>query len=192
MPEQFVLKCNHDSGSVCICKDKKTFDKEAAVRKLNAALKTNLFWKGREWAYKKVKPCIFAEQYMEDESGSELKDYKIFCFNGEPFFVQVIYNRFDSSKCNYYDFNWKRLEMHHRVFSSVGEIEQPSNLDEMQRLARALSKGWPFLRVDFYSVRGKTYFGELTFYPAAGILKVSPIEWNLRLGELITLPELKK
>lgn len=187
-----MLKCNHDSGSVCICKDKRTFDKEAAVRKLNAALKTNLFWKGREWAYKKVKPCIFAEQYMEDESGSELKDYKIFCFNGEPFFVQVDYDRFAGHKRNYYDFNWKKVEMSYGEFPSVREIERPENLEEMQQLARKLSEGWPFLRVDFYYIQGKIYFGELTFYPEAGALQIRPREWNLRLGELIKLPEIKK
>lgn len=193
LPDQFVLKCNHDSGSVCVCKDKKTFNKEAAIKKLNAAMKKGSFyWYAREWAYKNVTPCIFAEKFLEDESGKELKDYKFYCFNGEPLLAEVFYDRFEQQKRNFYNTNWEKLEMTYRGVPSVRDIECPQNFEEMLQLARKLSKGWPFLRVDFYSVSGKTYFGELTFYPAAGSAKFAPSEWNLRLGELITLPEVKK
>lgn len=162
---------------------------------MNAAVQTNLFWIGREWAYKEVDPCIFAEQYMEDESGVELKDYKFLCFNGEPYIVEVVFDRASKvPKNNFYDLNWQYVDVTYTGFPTNKnfEVPRPEKLDEMIALARKLSKDWPFMRVDFYSIHGRIYFGELTFYPTSGSHQLIPDEWNLRLGELITLPEIKK
>lgn len=190
LPDQFVLKCNHDSGSACICKDKAHFDREAAKQKLRQAMKRNYYWAGREWAYRQVTPCIFAEKYMEDESHRELKDYKVFCFGGKPYFIQVDFNRFAGHKRKIYDPDWIDIDiaLGFPTDPSV-HIEKPEKLDEMLRLAEKLSEGFPFVRVDFYSIYDKLYFGEMTFYPGGGQEIFKPKEWDARLGELIQLPK---
>lgn len=190
LPNQFVLKCNHDSGSVCICKDKSNFDVSFAKEKLRLALKRNFYWGGREWAYKNVVPYIFAEQYMEDESHEELKDYKVFCFNGKAHFVQVDFGRFSQHGRNCYDLDWNYLnvEYNYPTNSSVA-IKKPEKLEEMISLAEKLAEGFPFVRVDFYSINDKLYFGEMTFYPEAGQAWFKPKEWDVRFGALLELPK---
>lgn len=193
LPNQFVLKCNHDSKSVCICKDKKSFDIERAKRFLEPRLKVNGYWYGREWPYKNVVPRIFAEKYMEDSTTSELRDYKFFCFNGKPVYCQVISDRTSNETIDFYDMDWQ-----HQSFTGLALPKKPFNnypvpipisFDKMKKSAEILSKGIPFVRVDFYEINGKMYFGELTFYPAAGLGVFSPDEWNYKLGDMINLPD---
>ena len=189
LPNQFVLKCNHDSGSVCICRDKASFDREGAVRKLRAALHRDMFYAGREWVYKNVERKVFAEKFMVDESGTELKDYKIFCMNGEPEIIQVDYGRFTKHMRNIYDKEWNRLEMEIEYPSDASHvIDRPAKLQEMLQLARRLSARVPHLRADFYSIDDKLYWGELTFFHGSGMEQFRPEEWDERLGKLIVLP----
>lgn len=188
LPEQFVLKCNHDSGSVIICTDKTHFDISEAKKKLNYCLKHNFWYLGREWPYKNVEPCIIAEKYMVDESGSELKDYKIFNFNGEPELIQVDFDRFKQHKRNLYDTNWNMLDIIIEYPSDRERLlSKPKQLDKMLDLARMLSKDVPFLRTDFYSIGDKIFFGELTFFCESGFGKIAPVEYEVYLGNKIKL-----
>lgn len=194
LPNQFVLKCTHDSGSVVICRDKSTFDMEKAREKLARKLKSNLFWHGREWPYKNVKPRILAEKYMEDKSLGELRDYKFFCFGGKVKCFKIDYDRFLEHRANYYRPDCGLLRFGEAVCPPDFErkISFPDSLEKMVELAEKLSCGQPFLRVDFYDVNGQLYFGELTFFPASGFGPFVPEEWDLTLGEWIDLPESKK
>jgi hypothetical protein len=188
LPNEFVLKCTHDSASVIICKNKKEFDIQKAVKKLNKALKYNFYWYGREWPYKNVNPQIIAEKYMVDESGIELKDYKCFCFNGEPKLIQVNFSRFTKPKKNMYDCDWNYLPItSHFPTEPEAKIDKPIKLDEMIGLAKRLSNNQSFLRVDFYCISGKIYFGELTFFPGSGFISYEPDEWNINMGDWMKL-----
>lgn len=194
LPEQFVLKCNHDSGNVFICKDKQNFPKNEIKKKLKKALKKNLFWWGREWPYKNVPRKMIAEKYMVDESGYELKDYKFMCFNGEVKCSFICSNRYSKGGLHvtFFDRDWNVMPFE-RHYPAVKEgLPKPVNYDKMIELAEKLSKNIPFLRVDFYEVDGKIYFGELTFYPGNGMEEFTPEEWDYKLGEWIKLPEVKE
>ena len=193
LPNLFVLKCNHDSGSICICRDKKTFDKAKAISKLKAAMKRDMYWDGREWPYKNVKPRILAEKFMVDESG-HLRDYKFYCFNGEPKVFLVATDRFSAhgTYFDYFDMDGNNLP-----FSQGGENNPvtpalPSNFEEMKSIARKLSKGIPHVRIDLYCVEGKVYFGEYTFFDSSGFEKFTPQEWDETLGGWLTLPAKRK
>lgn len=190
LPEQFVLKCNHDSKSVCICKDKKTFDFDAAKKKLNTKLRLNQFAYGREWPYKNVEPLILAEKYMEDESGG-LQDYKVLCFNGQPKLIQLHRGRFTEEYTqDFYDVNWNRQDFNQKG-EKMAELPapQPEFLKEMLELSARLSKGIPHIRVDWYYAEHQLYFGELTFFDAAGYDEFVPDEYNGILGSWIELPK---
>lgn len=189
LPDSFVLKCTHDSASVVICEDKKNFDKSAAKKKIEKSLKLNYYINGREWPYKAVEPRVIAEKLMKDETSKDLKDYKFFCFDGKVQYFKIDFDRFTNHRANYYD-----CERNIQPFGEVvcpndlsRNLEIPDNLREMINLAEKLSVDIPFVRVDFYSINNKIYFGELTFFPAGGFGKFYPEEWDLKLGTLITL-----
>lgn len=192
LPNQFVIKCTHDSGGLIICKDKTKLNIKEARKKISKSLKRNYFYTGREWPYKNVKPRIIAEQYMVDESGTELKDYKFFCFNGEPKLLFVAKDRPYATKFNYYDMDFKKLpfKQHYKNFNDY--IEKPKGFEKMIELSRKLSKDIPHVRVDFYDINGKVYFGELTFYHFSGFEKFEPEEWDRILGDMLKLPKEKK
>lgn len=192
LPNQFVIKCNHDSGGLVICKDKSKLDIESARKKINKSLKTNYYYSGREWPYKNVKPRIIIEKYMEDSNKSDLIDYKLFCFNGIPKIVLVCSERFSSSNMceTWFDMDWKLIDMTesgHRVDST---ISKPKQLKKMVELSKKLSKNIPFIRVDWYEIGDKLYFGELTFYPASGFEKFEPKEWNKKIGDMLSIDKL--
>ena len=193
LPNQFVLKCNHDSGSVVICRDKTIFDLDVAKQKLGEALKKNFYWEAREWPYKNVKRCVFAEQYMEDESGG-LTDYKVSCFNGNPYKVMVCLDRYSSEATKYYSFDkdWKLLR-HNRMGKTAPEgftLPKPVNADKMFELSSVLSEGTTFVRVDFYESNGRLFFGEMTFYPEGGFDKALLRETDELYGDMIVLPSI--
>lgn len=194
-PDQFVLKCTHDSGSTVICKNKDEFNYEQAKKKLTLALKKNQYYKGREWAYKNVQPRIMAEKYLLDDQSADLPDYKFFCFDGQPQYIMFCQNRFTSEGLtfDFYDYKWNHKNFMRPPFhpNSKTPTPAPTNLDEMVALAKRLSKGVPFVRVDFYSVSGKIYFGELTLYPGNGFEPFEPFEWDKKFGDLLVLPEEK-
>ncbi len=190
LPKQFVLKCTHDSGGLVVCKDKSKLDSKSAKKKLAKSLKSNYYYQNREWPYLNVKPRIIAEQYMEDESGYELKDYKFFCFNGDPKCCQVIAGRSDVMSVDFFDENWNHLPFHEpRVYPfSPVIVSRPQYYEIMWELARKLSANQPFLRVDFYNINGQIYFGELTFFPTSGMGGFDPEEWDYTFGSWIELP----
>lgn len=192
LPNSFVLKWNHDSGSIIICKDKSSFDFDKAKNKLKKYEKHNGFLYGREWPYKYVNPKIIAEPYLEDESG-ELRDYKFFCFDGNVKFLQVDFGRFSDHHRNFYDLNWNILPFVIKYPSSKKiEIRRPNNLEKMIEIASLLSKNIPHVRVDLYNINGKIYFGELTFFHGSGFERISPIEWDANIGSFLKLPQKKK
>lgn len=190
LPNQFVLKCTHDSGSVVVCKDKSTFDKTAARRKLEDGLKHNYYWNFREWPYKNVKPRIIAEKYLSEDDNSDLDDYKIMCFENEPKIIQVHKNRFVNHTVDYYDLNWTKLDISQDVMpKSNFVVEKPSTFEDMVKFSKLLSNGIPQIRIDWYNVRYKLYFGEMTFFDGAGLDEYIPDKWNKIFGEMIKLPK---
>ena len=190
LPFQFVLKTTHDSGGVVICRDKSNFDLTAARRKLNKSLRHNFFLDHREYPYKNVKPRIIAEQYMEDEDGKGLKDYKFFCFNGEPRMMFIATNRPVDTRFDFFDMDFNHLPFTngHPNSKEWEKIKRPKGLEEMKKYAEILSKGLPEARIDFYDINGKVYFGEITFFHWSGFERFDPEEWDRRFGEWITLP----
>lgn len=191
LPNQFVLKTtNGGGGDVIICRDKDSLDKNRVIKHLNKGLKKNIYRVWREWPYKNVFPRIIAEKYIEDKDGS-LNDYKFFCFDGKVFCCQVIRNRYTKETIDFYDEKWNHMPFVglNPVADNGNEpVEKPKNLSKMIALAERMSKNFPFLRVDLFSVDDHIYFGEYTFYPASGLGFFRPNEWNYKLGELIKLP----
>ena len=189
LPDRFVLKCTHDSGSVVICKGKRAFDFEAAKLILTQGLKNDFYKKHREWPYKNIKPRILAEEYKEGGASKELVDYKFYCFNGQPKIVMVASGRFSGGKTfAYFDAGWNRLYITWGAPNPEQYPEKPKNYDRMLAISRRLSKGIPHVRVDLYNVDGVIYFGELTFFDGSGMQRIDPIEWDYRMGEYIQLP----
>ena len=192
LPNQFVLKCNHNSGlGMCICKDKTKLNIKNVKKNLNKGFRQNYFLTGREWPYKNVKRKIIAEEYMIDNDMDELRDYKFFCFLGEPKYCQVISDRSTNETIDFFDMNWNHmtftgLEKPYHLHSNK-EIGEPAQFLVMKKFARKLSEGIPFLRVDFYEINKKLYFGELTFYPASGFGEFDEESINIKLGNMINI-----
>lgn len=192
LPEQFVIKCNHDSHGVIVCKDKSHFDVERVRIRLGKRLKNNGYYYAREWPYKNVEKRILAEQFISDES-EDLIDYKIHCFNGEPKFILVCQDRFSKTglKEDFYDLSWKVMDVKRPSAEHGVPVEKPAMLNEMLEMARTLSKGVPFLRTDFYYIHGRILFGELTLFPASGFQRFVPEYYDRLFGDWIDLPKNK-
>ena len=190
LPDEFVLKPNHTSGDVFICRDKSKIDYKKLRNEVNKWLKREYFWLHREWPYKNVKPRILCEKYLVDESGKELIDYKFMCFNGEVKCLFVGLNRYTPGGLNvdFYDMDWKPMPFERHYKRSGKLIPKPKNLGRMVEFAKKLSKNIPFVRVDFYEVDGHLYFGELTFYPGAGFEEFTPEKYDYVLGSWLELP----
>lgn len=192
LPDQFVLKCTHDSGGLIICKDKGKLDMETARKKVTRSLGKNYYWHAREWPYKNVKPRILAEPFMKDGENDFLPVYKFMCFHGEPRIIQTIQNdKQPNESIDYFDTEWNLLELRQNFPNSEKSLSKPEKLDEMCGLARKLSKGHAFLRVDFYVINGVIKFSEFTFYSDAGFSKFTPESWDHILGKWIELPQKK-
>lgn len=186
-PEQFVLKCNHDSGSVLICNDKQNFNIANAGVKFKQKLSSSWFWHSREWVYKDIKPRILAQKYL----GENINDYKILTFNGEPKIIQVVYDLFTNQKRNLYTTDWKYISASQHFPTDPNHIiEKPVNLDKMLELCYVLAKNIPHVRVDFWEVDSKLYFSEFTFYSDAGFSKFEPYDYDELLGSWISLPDI--
>ena len=188
LPDQFVLKCTHDSGGIVICKDKASFNKAAARRKLNRSMKRSYYWHAREWPYRNIRPRILAEEFMTDLSGTGLLDYKFFCFDGEPEFMYIATGRADgNTHFDFYDrdFNWLPVRQH--CPNAAVHPEKPEGYEEMLELARKLSRGLKHVRVDFFQSGGKVYFGELTMYHLCGYERFDPDEFDFKFGEYLKL-----
>lgn len=188
LPDQFVLKCSHDSQGIVICREKSKLDIEAARKKINRCLRRNYYWCGREYPYRDVPKRILAEKLMVDESGTELKDYKFFCFDGEVKMLYVASERGKATKFDFFDLNFKHLPFRQSYPISQKTLLKPKNFDKMVEVARQLSQGFRHVRVDLYNVNGEIYFGELTFFNNAGLLPFQPHEWDYKIGEWLELP----
>lgn len=191
LPKQFVIKCTHDSGGIVICKDKSKLDLDKAKRKIEKSLKNNYYWQNREWPYKEVKPRIIIEKYMVDESGYELKDYKFFCFDGKMKAMFIATDRSstkEETKFDFFDENFVHLPFTNGHPNSNKVISKPKSFEKMIMLAEKISKGIPQVRVDFYDINGKIYFGEVTFFHWSGLKKFEPNEWDKKFGDWIKLP----
>ena len=195
LPEKFVLKCTHDSGGLVICRDKRALDREKARRRIAQSLGQNFYYHNREWPYKDVRPRIIAEAYMEDASTSELRDYKFFCFGGEPKMLFVASDRQtagEETKFDFFDMDYNHLDLRNGHPNAAVPPEKPAQFGLMRELAQKLSQGIPHVRVDLYEVNGRVYFGEMTFYHWSGMVPFEPPEWDERLGSWIRLPEKQK
>lgn len=194
LPNQFVLKCNHNSGlGMCICKDKSKLDIDKVRKELKKGLKQNYYLTGREWPYKDVTRKIIAEKYMEEKPNTELNDYKLMCFNGKVRCSFVCSERFsdDGLKVTFFDRGWNVMPFERHYPKSANAIEKPQTYEKMVEFAEILSKDIPFVRVDFYEISGKLYFGELTFFPGSGYEEFEPEEWDYKLGKMIDLNLIK-
>lgn len=196
LPNQFVLKTTHGGGGggVVICKDKTTFDKTTAIAKLKKSMASDIYSGLREWPYKNVLKRIIAEKFMAPEKSpapNDLPDYKFFCFNGEPKYCQVIRDRHTKETIDFYDMEWNHMPfvgLNPIARNGLTPVARPANLDEMKDICRKLADTKSFVRVDLYVIDEKSYFGELTLYPASGMGVFTPEEWNGKLGDLLTLP----
>lgn len=194
LPNQFVLKCTHDSGGLIIVRDKPKLDIKAARKKINKSLKHNYFWGQREWVYKNVEPRIIAEKYMEEKGNANkmsetLVVYKIFNFLGKPELIQVIQDdNTDHETIDYFDTSWTLQDLRQNFPNSLTHLEKPDQLERMLELAKKLSKGHRFIRTDFYVINGEVFFSEFTFYSDSGFAYFEPQDWDERLGKLIKLP----
>ena len=195
LPNQFVIKCTHDSGGNIICKDKEKLNMKVAKKKIEKCLKQNYYNLGREWPYKNVKPRIIIEKYMATEKQPELIDYKFFCFNGEPKFIYVSegLSNHKTAKISFVDMDYKKTEFYRKDYRAFDKLpSKPKNFEKMKELAKKLSKNIPFVRVDFYEIENKVFFSELTFYPCAGYVPFEPEKYDEILGDMLELPKEKR
>ncbi len=190
LPEKFVMKLSNGSGTNLLCTNKELLDENEVKKEFKSFIfkvKANL---GREWPYMKAKPVIIVERLLEDEEhvNNAINDYKIFCYDGKPEYVICISDRYSDS-CNHlvYDTEWNKI----RVASEGARIEEdapkPENLQEMLDIAAKLSEDFPYARIDLYSLKGKIYFGEITFYPWSGYMEFEPDEFDYVLGKKFVL-----
>lgn len=192
LPNEFVLKCTHDSGGMLICRDKSTLNLAKARKKMEKARKRSFYKFNREWTYKNVKPRIIAERYMENSSTGDLRDYKFFCFDGVPKLMFVATDRQtpgEDTKFDFFDMDYQHLDLINGHPNGNIPPEKPKNFEHMKELAAKLSQGIPHVRVDFYEVDGKAYFGEMTFYHFSGTVPFQPECWDHTMGDWLTLPE---
>lgn len=192
LPKRFVLKCTHDSGSAVICRDSRSFDKDAARAKLSRALRRDYSNIGREWPYRNVPRRIICEPYIEGLASGDLPDYKFFCFDGEPkiMFVATGRQTMPEPYFDFFDMNFRRLDIKNgHPNSPVERFEKPAEFELMKMFAATLSSGIPFVRVDFYDAGGKAMLGEMTFYHHCGLVPFEPACWDERLGSWLKLPE---
>lgn len=193
-PQKFVLNATHGSNMVVICSDKDEFNRETAIKKGKSWLKTNYYNVNREWHYNYIKPRILVMQNICSTNGTPPWDYKFFCFNGKPYIVALDLERFGKeSKRNIYDMDWHQVEgvKISRPQDYITNYPKPKKFELMKELCEKLASGFSHVRVDFYNVDGKIYFGELTFlHAAAGISgNITPWDFDLKMGELFELPE---
>lgn len=192
LPEQFVIKCNHDSGSTKVIKNKSLLTAEEINEMkefYSARLKQDFYYAGREYPYKGIKPYIIAEQLMIDETAPEksIEDYKFFCFNGEPKVMFIATDRATDCKFDFFDMNFNHLDLVNIHPNADKPISKPEKFDEMKELAAKLSQGMRHVRIDLYELNGKIYFGEYTFFHGGGFQLCHPEKWERQLGDWIDI-----
>lgn len=190
LPNSFVLKCNHSSGGNVICSDKSKLDIRKSIRFLNKNLRHGYFYQGRDKQYRDIKRRIIAEKFLDDHRIGELQDYKFWCFQGTPVYMYIT-NKGQEIYENFYDMGFNPVYINHGHPRAELEYSKPLGFELMKELARRLSKGLPFVRIDFYDIEGQVYFGEYTFFDWGGFQPFSSYEQDLQLGELIDITALK-
>jgi hypothetical protein len=191
LPNTFVLKGTHGSGFNIICKDKNKMNWEEEFCKMKGWFKKNYYLQNREWVYKEIKPKIVCEKYIEQNDGAELRDYRFFCFNGEPKFITVDFSIINkkNTRRNLYDLEWNLMEQEISYPRELSKkVDKPSKLDEMIFLSRKLSSNFPHARIDFYFVEDKIIFGEITFFHQSGMGKIKPVAFEEEMGSWLKLP----
>lgn len=184
LPNAFVIKAAHGSHMSYIVKDKNTFNWKRAKKMMKTWLHQDIYWSGREWVYKNMPKRLIVEKYLEDETG-ELRDFKFYCFNGEPAFVQYDMGRFTKHRRNYYDLQFELMPVKNGAERDTNiAIQKPSRFEEMIACARALSEPFRFARIDFYQVEDKIYFGEITFFNMGGSTVFEPEEYEYKFGQM--------
>lgn len=191
LPDKFVLKATHDSGGLVICKDKSLLDHKKNKALMDKVLQRNFFYQSREWPYKNIKPRILAEMFLDDGRKGELQDYKFWCFNGVPTYMYMT-NKGKLIFENFYDMDFNIVEINHGYPRFKPEYQKPTQFEEMKSLATKLSKGIPFVRVDFFVVDGNVYFSEYTFYDWGGLRPFADYDTDLELGAMIHLWQNRK
>lgn len=189
LPNQFVLKTTNGSGDVVICDDKKELDINKAKIKLSKSKAAAYFRFSREWVYYDLPKMYIAEQYIQSNDGHAIKDYKFFCFDGEPKFLFVGSERESNVKFDFFDMEWNHLDVLNG-HDAKGSVDKPKHFEEMIKIAKKLSKDFPHVRVDLYEEQGKLYFGELTFFHFGGLVPFEPDIWDLEFGKHFKLPEM--
>lgn len=195
LPNQFVLKVTHDSGGFVVCEDKATFDKDLAKNKIEKALHTNYFRRGREWPYKNIKPRIIAEKYIPSLGKADSVEYKLTCIYGKVCVFTVCggipHSKFEVRTNDHFDKDWNQQHWWAYYKPSGKIIQAPPQKDEMIAFAEKLSAGIPHVRVDFYVIDGIVYVGEMTFYTHSGFLEFNPKKQDEIMGKWLELPEKK-
>lgn len=193
LPNQFVLKCTHDSGSVVICKDKSNFDWIATKKKLTRCLKRNYYYTGREWPYKFVKPRIVCERFMTEGLNEVPKDYKVYCFHGEPKLIFILRDKYKKGvrkSGTVYTTQWEALpcvlDNHYEL--NMVEEQKPECLEELLSICRKLCEGFCQVRIDFYIINETIYFSEITLSTSSGLVPIIPNSYDVILGSYLQLP----
>lgn len=185
LPEQFVLKCNHNSGGIEICRDKSTFDFAVAKKRLNACLRKGYYLQGRDKQYRDIQRKVLADTFLDDGREGELQDYKFWCFDGVPTFMYCT-NKGKNIYENFYDMDFNPVPINHGFPRVQPELQKPQEFELMKELSKKLSQGIPFVRIDFFDVNHHVYFGEFTFFDWGGWRPFHD-GWDEKLGELIKL-----
>ena len=192
LPDRFVLKLSNGSSTNLMVENKAELDIEQVRQTFRDFYAQSGSSAGREWVYQGSKPVIVAEQYLSDPGNANgaLRDYKILCFQGRPEFIICVDGRHTDHYCHVvYDPDWNKQDVVIGESSADADYARPDTLDEMLRIARILSADFPAVRVDLYSIEGKIYFGELTYFPWSGYMRFTPDEFDCRLGEKFQLPD---
>lgn len=193
LPRQFVIKCTHDSGSVIICKDKSKFNRKEAHKKIAKALKRNYFINGREWPYKNVRPRIIIEKYMCPSNCDNIEDFKLQTFNGKVAYSFVCTDRNRNVKYTFFDRQKNFIDVTQcGAKNDPKNAKLPKNYEKMVELAEKIAKNIPEVRVDFYNINEKIFFGELTFFDTSGFGKFEPEEWDYKFGQMLDLSKVKE
>lgn len=195
--EPCIIKTNHDSSGGIVVRSKADIDWDYIQQRLKKRLSRNYYHRGKEWQYRDIEPCIIVEKLLNGKNGSFPFDYKLHCFNGKVNMIQVDLDRFTDKHCrNWYNTNWERepyrwsskIGKTHYTDPSPEDVERPETLEKMIELSEKIAKDFIYVRVDWYEVEGKLYFGEITFHHDGGTRPILPVEWDLKLGNRLNLP----
>lgn len=185
LPNQFVLKTNHASGQVIICKDKNKINWNYEFNKLKHWLNSNYYYESGEWVYKDIQPKIICEKLL----GEEVNDYKFYCFSGKPEILLICFDRQYNLTMNYYDMNFNFLKLKQISDNNLKQVDIPKKFELMKSLAAELSASFPHVRIDFFMIEDQVYFSELTFFDSNGMEPFEPVKWDYKLGRMLELPK---